>query len=89
MRVALESGIIDGYISERPEAISASAANENFVMVELTDGFVTSDEDTAIAVGLRKNDPLKEKINEILAGISESERQEIMDEAIKNQPAAN
>ena len=30
-----------------------------------------------------------EKINEILAGISESERQEIMDEAIKNQPAAN
>lgn len=89
MRVALESGIIDGYISERPEAISASAANENFVMVELTDGFVTSDEDTAIAVGLRKNDPLKEKINEILAGISESERQEIMDAAIKNQPAAN
>ena len=39
MRVALESGVIDGYVSERPEAISASAANENFKMVEFTDGF--------------------------------------------------
>ena len=89
MRVALESGIIDGYISERPEGISAQSANDNFVMIELEDGFVTSDEDTAIAVGLRKNDPLKEKINEILASISEEERQEIMDAAIMNQPAAN
>ena len=30
MRVALESGIIDGYISERPEGVSAEAANSNF-----------------------------------------------------------
>ena len=34
MRVALESGMIDGYVSERPEGVSASAANENFAMVE-------------------------------------------------------
>lgn len=90
MRVALESGMIDGYVSERPEGISASSANENFVMVELTDGgFETSEEDTAIAVGVQKNSDLTEKINEILAGISEEERQEIMDAAIKNQPASN
>lgn len=88
MRVALESGIIDGYVSERPEAVSASAANENFAMVEFTDGFKTSDDDTAIAVGLQKDSELKDKINEILAGISEEERTEIMDAAIKNQPAA-
>lgn len=88
MRVALESGMIDGYVSERPEAISASTANENFTMVEFTDGFVTSDDDTAIAVGIAKNSELTEKINEILAGISEEERTEIMDNAIKNQPAA-
>ncbi len=88
MRVALESGVLDGYVSERPEGISASAANENFAMVEFTDGFVASEEETAVAVGLKKDSELKDKINEILAGISEEERQEIMDTAIKNQPAA-
>lgn len=88
MRVALESGVIDGYVSERPEAVSASSANENFVMVEFTEGFQTSEEDTAIAVGLPKGSDLTEKINKILAGISEEEQTEIMDTAIKNQPAA-
>lgn len=88
MRVALESGVIDGYVSERPEGISAAAANENYVMVEFTDGFKTSDDDTAIAVGLKKGSELTEKINEILASISEEERNSIMDAVIKNQPAA-
>jgi putative lysine transport system substrate-binding protein len=88
MRVALQSGIIDGYVSERPEAVSAQAANDNFVMVEFTDGFKTSDDDTAIAVGLKKGSELTEKINEILKGISIEEQTKIMDEAIKNQPAA-
>lgn len=88
MRVALESGIIDGYVSERPEAVSASSANENFAFVEFTEGFKTSDDDTAIAVGLAKDSELTSKINEILAGIPEDERTSIMDAAIKNQPAA-
>ncbi len=88
MRVALESGVIDGYVSERPEGVSASAANDIFAMVEFTDGFVTSEDDTAIAVGLEKNSDLTEKINEILAGISEEDRKNMMDAAILNQPAA-
>jgi len=88
MRVALESGVIDAYVSERPEAVSAQAANSNFKIIELTDGFETNPEDTAIAVGLKKNSELTEKINEILAGISAEEQTEIMDNAIKNQPAA-
>lgn len=88
MRVALESGMIDGYVSERPEGVSAETANKNFKMIEFTEGFVTSDDDTAIAVGIAKGSNLTEKINEILAGISEEERMEIMDNAIKNQPAA-
>lgn len=88
MRVALESGVLDGYVSERPEAVSASAANENFAMVEFADGFKTSDDDTAIAVGLKKDSDLTEKINEILSGISEEDQNNIMDAAIKNQPAA-
>jgi len=90
MRVALESGIIDGYISERPEGISAEAANSNFKMVEFApgQGFVTSPEDTAIAVGIRKGSDLMDKINAALAKVSEEKRKELMDNAIKNQPAA-
>lgn len=88
MRVALESGMIDGYVSERPEGVSASAANDHFKMVEFTDGFKTSPDDTAIAVGLAKGSPLTAQINKTLAGISEADRITIMDAAIKNQPAA-
>ena len=88
MRVALESGVMDGYVSERPEAISASAANENFAMVEFSDGFETTEDDTTIAVGLQKGSELTKKINEILAGISEEDRNSMMDAAIMNQPAA-
>lgn len=88
MRVALETGMIDGYVSERPEGISASSANDNFAMVEFEEGFVADEEETAIAVGLKKDSDLTDKINEILADISEEERQKIMDDAILNQPAA-
>lgn len=88
MRVALESGVIDGYVSERPEGISASTANDKFVMVEFKDGFKTSEEETTTAVGLQKGSDLTEKINKILADIPEEERTSMMDNAIKNQPAA-
>ena len=57
-------------------------------MIELIDGFITPPEDTQAAVGLRKGSELTEKINEILAGISEEERTELMDNAILNQPSA-
>jgi putative lysine transport system substrate-binding protein len=88
MRVALQSGMIDGYVSERPEGVSAEAANKDFKMVEFKTGFKTSEEDTAIAVGLKKGSALTEKINKTLAGVSEGDRKTLMDAAIKNQPAA-
>lgn len=89
MRVALQSGVIDGYVSELPEGISAQSANSDFKLVEFKDGFKTSDEDTAIAVGLVQGSPLTAKINKILTEISPEEQAEIMEAAIKNQPAAN
>lgn len=90
MRVALESGIIDGYVSERPEGVSAEEANDNFVMVELSEGFKVSDEDVAVAVGIKKGqEKLVEEINKILTDISEEDRTKLMDEAIKNQPSSN
>lgn len=91
MRVALESGVIDGYVSERPEGVSATSANTNFAMVEFAkgQGFKASDDDVAIAVGIKKgNTELVNSINKILAGVSEQQRKDLMDAAIKNQPAA-
>lgn len=90
MRVALESGTIDAYVSERPEAISASAANSAFKMIELNqaDTFELSVADSEIAIGLIKESELKDQINEILSGITEEERIQMMDEAIQNQPSA-
>ncbi|MEQ6853037.1 transporter substrate-binding domain-containing protein [Lysinibacillus capsici] len=88
MRVALEAGKIDGYVAERPEGISASAANDKFTYVAFEEGFDTDLSNTSIAVGLRKDDAKREKINEILKGISEDDRQAIMEEAISQQPAA-
>ncbi|MFF2176281.1 transporter substrate-binding domain-containing protein [Lysinibacillus sp. NPDC058147] len=88
MRVALEAGKIDGYVAERPEGISAAAANDKFTYVKFEKGFDTDISNTSIAVGLRKGDADLEKINEILKGISEEDRQKIMEEAIHQQPAA-
>ena len=91
MITALSSGVIDGYISERPGAVSAMAANADltFISFEAGKGFVASDEDVAVAVGLKKGSDLKDKINAILAKISDADRQTIMDTAVKNQPVVS
>ncbi|EPI00217.1 ABC transporter, permease protein [Enterococcus faecalis 13-SD-W-01] len=90
MRTALASGMIDGYVSERPEGVTATSVNPDLKMLEFSDeaGFQTNPEDVQIAVGMRKGDPDVQKVNEILAGISEDERTQIMDQAIKDQPAS-
>lgn len=90
MRVALESGVIDGYVSERPEGVTAESVNEDLKMVDFPEGsgFVTNPEDVQVSVGLIKNSPDLAQINTILSGISEDQRIEIMDTATKNQPAA-
>ena len=85
MTVALTSGAIDGYISERPGAVSACAANDALAFV--TPGFEASEEDTSIAVALKQGQPeLIEQINGILAGIDADTRNELMDNAVLNQP---
>ena len=85
MTVALTSGAIDGYISERPGAVSACASNDALTFV--TPGFVASEEDTSIAVAIKQGQPeLIEQINGILAGIDADARNELMDNAVLNQP---
>lgn len=87
IRQALEAGVIDAYVSERPEARTAEAANPKFKMVELTDGFATSEEDVALAIGLRKGDDRLAQVNQFLASFTEDQQVALMDQMIENQPA--
>ncbi|MGI6151659.1 MAG: transporter substrate-binding domain-containing protein [Christensenellales bacterium] len=89
MIVALTSGKIDGYISERPGAVSAMAANPELTFVEFAEGngFVTSKEDVAISVAVKKGSAeLLESINEALKNISQEVREDLMNAAVENQP---
>ena len=86
MRQALESGVIDAYVSERPEALTAEAANNHFKMISLEKGFEVGEEDAAIAIGLRKDDSRIEQINAAIAKISAADQVALMDQMIKNQP---
>lgn len=88
MIVAVSSGAIDGYIADIPGAMSATSANADLVYVtfEGENGFSISPEDADIACGIRQGYDKKDAINEILAGISADERNEIMLAALNAQP---
>ena len=85
--MALESNACDAVICEAPEAEQFLASHPTGYLdtvLEGNDDFVVS-----ISVGVRKNDSsLQTKINEFLAGISEEQRQQWMQEAIASAPGA-
>lgn len=89
MRQALESGIIDAYLSERPEGITAENANPSFKMLTLEKGFEVSESDAATAVGMRKDDSRMAQVNQVLETISEQDQVALMDEMIAKQPVAD
>lgn len=81
---ALKSKAIDGYVAEEPGAVSDCSSNSEFTYIHLennTTGFTASEEDTAIAIGMKKGCEYKDIINEALAGISEAERITLMQQA--------
>ena len=86
---ALDSGAADGYVCEKPGAVSAVASNPSFAFVEFegTNGFTCDPADSSISVGLRKGSSLTAEVNKILAGISKADRETMMDAAIARQPA--
>lgn len=88
MITALATGVIDGYISEQPGAVSAMVSNPElaYIAFEQGAGFVAEEEDIAIAAGLKKGSELRESINQVLADISQDERNSLMASALENQP---
>lgn len=86
---ALSSGAVDGYVCEKPGAVSAVASHPEFTYIEFSkeNGFTCDPADSSISIGVRKNSDLTEKINTTLSGISKDEREKLMDGAIERQPA--
>ena len=86
MLMSLSSGKIDGYVAERPAAISAEVANAKVTFIEF-EGDNGFGEEMPVSIGLRQNeDELKRQINEVLAGITVQQRQKLMEEAVSRQP---
>lgn len=90
MIVALNSGKVDGYVSERPGAVSAKESNPGLTFIEFEEGkgFEASPEDVAIAVAMKKGNSILADVNKALDAISKEQRQTLMDTAIANQPVA-
>ncbi len=91
MVTSLSGGRIDGYVSERPGAMSAVAANPNltFLSFEEGKGFEIDPEETIISVAVRQDSPLLEQINAALANLTEEARLELMAQALERQPGDN
>lgn len=88
MIVSLQSGIIDGYVAERPGAEADTLANPDltYVLFDEGQGFTASEEDVSIAVGLQKGSPLTADINAILATLDQDTRVQMMLDATSRQP---
>lgn len=88
--VALNSGKTEVFVTDKPTAMAATYSNKNLVMLDFSasgNDFKASDEDVNLGIAVSKQAPqLKEAINKALAGISETDRDNLMKEAIKNQP---
>ncbi len=74
----------DAYVSERPGAMAATAANSNltYIVFDENQGFDTGQVDTSIAVGMRRNSPIVDSVNRALATISQDERDTLMNDMV-------
>lgn len=90
MQTDLALGAIDGYVAELPTALTICLDSQyTYVPLENNStGFTASKEDTAVAVGLRKNSNILEKVNQALAEITAEMRTQFMQDAIDWQSAA-
>ncbi len=87
---SLASGAIDGYVCEKPGAVSAVASNDEFTYIEFADGkgFTCDPAESSISVGVRKGSTLVETINSVISSLSTAEKEALMDAAIARQPSA-
>lgn len=86
---SLKSGAVDGYVCEKPGAVSAVASNPEFTYIEFEkgNGFVCDPAESSISIGIRKGSSLAEELNRILSTLTTAQKEAMMDAAIARQPA--
>ena len=92
MRQSLQSGTIDGYVAEDIEYQSYKTVNPNIVAINLSkmSDFKVAKDDSITSIGVKKgNTKLLSEVNQVLAGISQKKRDQLMATAVKEQPQAN
>lgn len=87
---SLSNNAIDGYVCEKPGAISAVATNDSFTYVEFGagNGFTCDPAESSISVGLRLGSSLTDAVNSTLAKLATADKEALMDAAIARQPSA-
>ncbi len=86
---ALTANTIDGYVAEEPTAYSICSEGSGLTFAPLVNnstGFTCDEGDTSIAVGVRKGSDLAAAVSEIVDGISDSERSELMMKMVSAAP---
>jgi ABC-type amino acid transport substrate-binding protein len=80
---SIKSKRADITILEEPDAKGVIETNPDLTYIKLTSGFNVSEEDVCVAIAVKKgSSDLQSKINEVLGNISETERNELMNQAI-------
>ena len=86
---ALQSGAIDGVVSELPVALGVTEANPDLTIVRFAEGqgFTAN---TTVSIAVRKTDPeFQAQLEGALSQITEEERNQMMEAAVERQPAEN
>ena len=89
MRVALNNDVIDGYVTTRPEGMSATRLHPEYAMIIFgtENNFETDEEYSTVAVGIAKGrDELLDAVNAVLHKISKEDRQAMMEKAVYAEP---
>lgn len=82
---AVTTGAVDGYIAEEPTAISACKKDASLDYLHLKNndtGFTATAADVGIAIGLKKGSDLLSKMNEIIKGITQEQKDQLMEQII-------
>lgn len=84
--IALNSGVIDGYVAEEPTAYAECLRNPNLAYLPFVNndtGFTAGPTDTGIAVAFKTGSPMVAQVNQVLATISENVKKTLMEQAVK------
>lgn len=84
--IALNSGVIDGYVAEEPTAYAECLRNPSLAYLPFVNndtGFTAGPTDTGIAVAFATGSPLVAQVNEVIATISEETKKTLMEQAVE------